>query len=368
MLVADAEDLRVSVGGAVARRVHVGPAGQADAVDPRHDVACQVVDRIVAEQRRYCERHAAGAHDRLLIREPERRRRDAPAVGGRRETGGHRDQWAHAVTVPPPLAARSRGGVVRRAPPRRAPEHHASSPRNCVTPPCQSGAHDLLQPLRRVPPAGSRPVPHLPLRVDRPPGARLAARRRGRLVVHRTRPRRAARLQVPQPPAARGAHRRDPGRPAGRPGARRRRRHVGADERARGAASAGSTRPSWSPAAWPRTSACRAAGCSNARVTRRRRRADHGVIASAVRASGPTRESAGMRVLVVDDVVTTGATLDGRGGGVALRRSVRRGAGGGRGDTKLPAPGRTGGLVSPPYRAVGRTCAAERSNRLENPR
>ena len=75
------------------------------------------------------------------------------------------------------------------------------------------------------------------------------------------------------------------------------------------AASGGSTRPSSSPGRSPASSACRAGACSSAAAARRRRRGRPAPAGSAGRRSGPTRACPPARVLVVDDVVTTGATL-----------------------------------------------------------
>ena len=79
--------------------------------------------------------------------------------------------------------------------------------------------------------------------------------------------RRAARLQVRQPPAALASLRRPAGQSADRRGPPTRRSSTSSRGRPPAPAAAigaASTRPRWSPAAWPPSSGCRAGACSNA--------------------------------------------------------------------------------------------------------
>ena len=225
---------------------------------------------------------------------------DGPQVVGRHHGGRVEPRWPPTSTCPIRPCRRARRGTDRAGgrPPghTRAPLVHdrtmifTTRCAGCDTPGatlCRTCRFALVSPRRPATPGRAR-----------------------RRAVHRPGPRRAARVQVPQPAGDRRPPRRAARQPAGpAPAQRGRRRHVGADQRPAPRASGGSTRPSSSPARSPGSSACRVAACSSAPAARRRRPGRPARRGSAGRRSGPTRGCRAARVLVVDDVVTTGATL-----------------------------------------------------------
>ena len=207
-----------------------------------------------------------------------------------------------------------------------------------------SWGHDLHHSLRRLSDTRAGAVPDVPLRPRRSSGRAGAPRHRRRRCLQRPGPRRHARAQVPQLPA-RGrstspASWRNVSPP---PAATTSTSSRGRPPARRAAGGAASTRPRCSPERWRPTSGCRA-GASSSATERRPAQTGRG---RRERLSGPRfrvhPRAAGRRVLVVDDVVTTGATLD------AARRWLRHG---GAADVVLAAVAATPDCLLPTQRAA----------------
>ena len=95
VLVAHLDEAGMKLVDAVPMGRDIRASWEAQPVDPRHHVAGGNVDIVRLVERWHGDRGAPGADDRLLVRAPQRRRRDAPGVGTVGEPRRQGDEGAH---------------------------------------------------------------------------------------------------------------------------------------------------------------------------------------------------------------------------------------------------------------------------------